>query len=196
MNFRANCISRGSSVPFDFPKIPGFPEKPPLALIRFAWLPPVALFGGRKFARFKALKTSHRNWKVAFSPTLKFLNTDWSVLHWPGPSNVFRPRLPSHARHGTANNGFEPLLQVDPPPVPMAHPKAAPGTLNQPLAHCWRLMSKLLPFGASGRSFRTPSLLKSQAPPTPQKGLKWTPDWKVQMPLYCHPPRMCPRKPF
>src|SRR5713101_6219770 len=122
-SFRPNCNKRGWKVPADWPKF--------VSVIRFAKLAPVALLGSLKLARLKALKISNRNWKLNRSDALMFLNSDSSDVHCPGPRNVLRPRLPSHALHGVWKKEVA-ALQV---PGPVLHHALTPVPANHPFAH-------------------------------------------------------------
>src|SRR5579862_1856007 len=67
-----------------------------------------SLFAFVRFTRLKTLKNSVRN--CTFAPSfpmnhgiLMFLITEKSVLAYPGPWKVLRPRLPSKPRFGIGN---------------------------------------------------------------------------------------------
>src|ERR1700704_1951791 len=105
---------------------PATPKLPLATLFLFV----VPLVANSKFVRLNTLKALASNLRLNRSVSLKFLVKLMSVCHRPGPTNVFRPRLPRQARHGAERTGrlvWPPFFQ------PNAHvlwlKSAKPGTL-------------------------------------------------------------------
>src|SRR5258708_21784003 len=65
-------------------------------------VPPVA---SMKFVRLSTLKALASNFILNRSVSLKFFVRLRSVCHIPGPTNVFRPKLPTQPRHGAERTG-------------------------------------------------------------------------------------------
>ena len=73
----------------------------------------------------KMLKALASNFKAIRSVNLKVFDSVISAYHWPGPTKVLRPRLPTHAMHGDENvMPGEAVITSVPLPCVAPHPLA------------------------------------------------------------------------
>src|SRR4051794_26141917 len=160
-----------------------------------------------KLARLKMLKAFTSNFTLTRSVTLNILDKVMSAVQLPGPTNVFRPRLPVQPRQGEES--------VRTGPVVVKFDVSPTRAIPQPFAQlsCPTPLTPLtLEFGLS---FRPRSRLKSpptfvqspastpsceQSPtslrPLAVYGSQCAPLWKAQIPFSDHPPTTAPAKPL
>src|SRR5258708_2642163 len=134
----AEAVASNRTVPYLL-----FAPPPAVARMKFVWL--------------KTLKAFASNFMLTLSVILKILDRVISAYHWPGPTNVLRPRLPTHPKQvGLLRTGKLPCGGGS------GFPSASVG--NQPSAQVlWLKLLKPVTL-LSGRSFLPRSRLKS--PPT------------------------------
>src|SRR5258708_37760719 len=108
-------------------------------------VPPVA---NSKFVRLNKLKALASNFRLNRSVSLKFFTRLISVCHRPGPTNVFRPRLPRQAKHGLVSTGKFDWERVPPAQPPRTFPPE-----HQPLAQVLWLKPEKPGTLLSGRVF-------------------------------------------
>src|SRR5438270_12447073 len=78
---------------------------PKAASVILLCAPPPAV-ASRKLAWLKMLNAAASNFKFTRSVNLKVFDNVISAYHWPGPSKVLRPRLPSQPRQvGAVSTG-------------------------------------------------------------------------------------------
>src|ERR1700687_3244965 len=90
----------------------------PNSPLRLSFLFVVPLVANSKLVRLNTLSASASNFKLNRSVSLKVFARVKSVCQMPGPTNVLRPRLPEHARHGAERTG---RLVWPPAAQPFAH---------------------------------------------------------------------------
>src|SRR5437773_8258871 len=71
-----------------------------------------------KLVWFKMLNAAASNLRLTRSVNLNVLASVKSVSNRPGPTKVFRPRLPMHPKQGVVNTGNPFWLYVPPPQGP------------------------------------------------------------------------------
>src|SRR5215467_7309074 len=69
--------------------------------------------GRKKFARFKMLKSSPRNWTDSLSVTLNCRETPVSKFRSPGPDRMLRPAFPNVPAGAICQAGLCPGWQFD-----------------------------------------------------------------------------------
>src|SRR6266849_7107891 len=98
------------------PRVPYllFAPPPAVARMKFVWL--------------KTLKALASNFRLTLAVILKVLDRVISANHWPGPTKLLRPRLPTQPGHGVES------ARLGPEPEVVKVSGSAVGEIPQPFA--------------------------------------------------------------